>query len=81
MLITTPNGHWESDEHLHEFSLATFTAMLTRTGCESFEAAYLRDRDNRRRWLTAIAVNGENIAEPDDFFDRSATAKKRKLKR
>jgi 2-polyprenyl-3-methyl-5-hydroxy-6-metoxy-1,4-benzoquinol methylase len=81
MVVTTPNGHWESDEHLHEFSLATFTAMLASTNCESFEAAYLRDRDNRRRWLTAVVTSGESIAAADDFFDRSATARKRRQKR
>lgn len=76
-LITTPNGHWESDEHLHEFSLEQFTAILSKTGCESFTASYLRDRENRRRWLTAILFKAETEPTPDDFFDRSATAKKR----
>lgn len=77
-ILTTPNGHWESDEHLHEFSLESFTQLLIATGCESLETSYLRDRDNRRRWLTAIVRKEKSKAEPDDFFDRRATAKSRR---
>ena len=77
-VITTPNGHWESDEHLHEFTLSTFSEMLSKTGCESMEVGYLRDRDNRRRWLTAILLKGQSDPDPDDFFNRRAIARKRK---
>lgn len=78
LVITTPNGHWESDEHLHEFSLQSFSKILAQTECESFEASYLRDRDGRRRWLTATIRRAAAPAAPDDFFDRTATAKKRR---
>ncbi|HMQ04637.1 MAG TPA: class I SAM-dependent methyltransferase [Pyrinomonadaceae bacterium] len=78
LLITTPNGHWESDEHLHEFSLQTFCELLSRTACESLTTGYLRDRDGRRRWLTAILKKAETDPVPDDFFDRSATRKLRR---
>lgn len=80
LVITTPNGHWESDEHLHEFSMATFAALLPATGCESFECSYLRDRDNKRRWLTAIVRKEKSPPTPDDFFDRKAIARKRRGK-
>lgn len=79
-VLTTPNGHWESDEHLHEFSLESFSSLLAQTGCESMETSYLRDRDNRRRWLTAVLNQAVSPAEPDDFFDRAATARKRRQK-
>lgn len=77
-VITTPNGHWESDEHLHEFTFSKFSEMLSNAGCESMEIGYLRDRDNRRRWLTAILVKGGSDPAPDDFFDRRAIARNRK---
>ena len=78
LVITTPNGHWESDEHLHEFSMPSFSGILAQTDCESFEAAYLRDRDGRRRWLTAILRRAAKPSTPDDFFDRKATARQRR---
>lgn len=78
MVLTTPNGHWESDEHLHEFSLTSFAKLLASTGCESFEGSYLRDRDNKRRWLTAILRKPISTPEPDDFFDRREIARKRR---
>jgi 2-polyprenyl-3-methyl-5-hydroxy-6-metoxy-1,4-benzoquinol methylase len=77
LVLTTPNGHWESDEHLHEFSMRTFAEMITKTGCESFECSYLRDRENRRRWLTAIVRKPKTEPSPDDFFDRFAIMRKR----
>lgn len=77
-ILTTPNGHWESDEHLHEFSLESFSALLAKTGCESLQTSYLRDRENRRRWLTAILKKAAEPPEPDDFFDRAATARMRR---
>lgn len=81
LVLTTPNGHWESDEHLHEFSMKTFSEILSETGCESFECSYLRDRDEKRRWLTAIVRKAQSEPKPDDFFDRKAIARKRKEKR
>jgi 2-polyprenyl-3-methyl-5-hydroxy-6-metoxy-1,4-benzoquinol methylase len=81
LVLTTPNGHWESDEHLHEFSMTTFAEILSQTACESFECSYLRDRDNKRRWLTAVLKKAKNEPAPDDFFDRKAIARKRREKR
>lgn len=80
LLITTPNGHWESDEHLHEFSLRTFCDLLSQTGCEKLETGYLRDRDGRRRWLTAVLRKPDTDPVPDDFFDRNATRKLRQAR-
>ena len=78
LVLTTPNGHWESDEHLHEFSLETFAKVIAETGCESFECSYLRDRDGRRRWLTATIRKPLIEPVPNDFFDRRATARNRR---
>lgn len=78
LVITTPNGHWESDEHLHEFSLQSLVALLAQLPCEGFRASYLRDRDNRRRWLTATVDQADLSPADDDFFNRKATARKRK---
>jgi 2-polyprenyl-3-methyl-5-hydroxy-6-metoxy-1,4-benzoquinol methylase len=80
-ILTTPNGHWESDEHLHEFTLSAFSNILIETGCEALDVGYLRDRDNRRRWLTAVLRKPLSDPEADDFFDRRATARKRAEKR
>jgi 2-polyprenyl-3-methyl-5-hydroxy-6-metoxy-1,4-benzoquinol methylase len=80
MLITTPNGHWESDEHLHEFSMNSFSDVLAQTGCESYTCSYLRDRDDRRRWLTAILIKASREPAADGFFDRKATAKTRQAR-
>ncbi len=41
LVVTTPNGHWESDEHLHEFSLKSFSDLLVQTDCESYQAYIL----------------------------------------
>ena len=78
LLMTTPNGHWESDEHLHEFSMESLSAIVARTGCESFRVSYLRDRDNKRRWLVAKVEKPASEASPDDFFDRTAIARRRR---
>lgn len=80
LILTTPNGHWESDEHLHEFTLRKLSELLAGTGCESFEAGYLRDRDGRRRWLAAVVVRAEIEPTPDDFFDRGAIANSRRAR-
>ncbi|MER3428136.1 MAG: hypothetical protein C4334_08550 [Pyrinomonas sp.] len=53
LLITTPHGHWESNEHLHEFDLVSFGDILVKTEAETIKLGYLRDRENRRRWLIA----------------------------
>ena len=77
LVLTTPNGHWESDEHLHEFSMESLSVLISRTGCESFRAAYLRDRENKQRWLVAVINKPNSPPESNDFFDRRSTARKR----
>lgn len=78
LLITTPNGHWESDEHLHEFSLDSFSRLIIDSGAEILTISYLRDTEQRRRWLTARIVAPLCPATPDKFHSRLATAKARK---
>lgn len=78
LLLTTPNGHWESDEHLHEFSLPTLSQLLAVSGAEGFLAGYLRDVQGRRRWLVADANVAKNSATADDFNDRLVTIRHRR---
>jgi 2-polyprenyl-3-methyl-5-hydroxy-6-metoxy-1,4-benzoquinol methylase len=78
LVITTPNGHWESDEHLHEFSMTSLTQILTPLEPESVKVEYLRDRENRRRWLTAVLQKASTPQTPDDFHNRQAVAQKRR---
>lgn len=77
-LITTPNGHWESDEHLHEYSLQSFAHLVAGVAPESVQMSYLRDRDGRRRWLVARLVAPLSPPAPDDFHDRSSTVRQRR---
>jgi trans-aconitate methyltransferase len=81
LLLTTPNGHWESDEHLHEFTLESFAHLVTGVGPEPVRTSYLRDSDGRRRWLVARLVAPESPTTPDDFHDRSSMAQKRRTGR
>lgn len=53
LLVTTPFGHWESHEHLQEFDLRSFAKLFALESSESHRISFLRDRDGRRRWLTA----------------------------
>lgn len=69
LLITTPNGFWESNEHLQEFSFESFGALFSDTDAESVEISYLRDREGRRRWLVARLSRAER-PEKNDFPDR-----------
>lgn len=78
LLVTTPHGHWESNEHLQEFSLASFADAICRSGAESVTAGYLRDRDERRRWLVGQATAALRPPGADDFSDTQAVAKGRK---
>lgn len=73
LLITTPNGHWESDEHLHEFSLNSLSQLLINAGAEALTISYLRDVQQRRRWLTARIVAPLIPAAPDNFHSHVAT--------
>jgi 2-polyprenyl-3-methyl-5-hydroxy-6-metoxy-1,4-benzoquinol methylase len=78
LLVTTPNGHWESDEHLHVFSLASFSALLIDGGAEDLHVAYLRDVRNRRRWITGQVTAPQCPGAPDPFWDRRSTAAERR---
>jgi len=78
LLITTPNGHWESDEHLHEFDLVAFSRILALPEAETVRFGYLRDCNNRRRWLVGEIVAPVNPALP--LPDRWQIAKERRQK-
>jgi 2-polyprenyl-3-methyl-5-hydroxy-6-metoxy-1,4-benzoquinol methylase len=80
LLITTPNGHWESNEHLHEFSMESFAGIMAQTEAEQITVRYLRDRNNRRRWLTALIQAPPILPSEDDFESRSAIAKLRRFR-
>lgn len=53
LLITTPHGHWDSDEHLQEFTMSSFAALIAQVRPERMCISFLRDREGQRRWLTA----------------------------
>jgi 2-polyprenyl-3-methyl-5-hydroxy-6-metoxy-1,4-benzoquinol methylase len=78
LLLTTPNGHWESNEHLHEFSLDSFTEILVQVGAESIRAGFIRDEAGKRRWLFGQATRHTSPPTQDQFHDRRATAKMRR---
>lgn len=78
LLITTPRGHWENHEHIHEFTFTSFAGLImSALDAEAVDVGYLRDRDNRRRWLVA-SCRAASPADPDDFFDRRATRRRRR---
>lgn len=78
LLLTTPNRHWESNEHLHEFDFESLSKILARTSAERLSICYLRDRENRRRWLAAQVVSCLTPPTLDDFGSRSAASKTRR---
>lgn len=51
VLLSTPNGKWESIEHLHEFDMAKWCALLGRTGACAVSAFYIQDGHGKDRWL------------------------------
>jgi ubiquinone/menaquinone biosynthesis C-methylase UbiE len=77
LLITTPHGHWESDEHLHEFSFSSFLDLFPAPEVERLEVGYIRDRENRRRWLCAVAERARTPPATDDFFSAAAMRRRR----
>jgi 2-polyprenyl-3-methyl-5-hydroxy-6-metoxy-1,4-benzoquinol methylase len=79
LLITTPNGHWESNEHLQEFDLPGFSRLLAESGQESISASYLRDVENRRRWLVGQVWAPRVPPAKDDFNDHRSTARRRRV--
>ncbi len=80
-LITTPNGYWESNEHLQEFSIRSFFDTLVVTEAESITVGFLRDNQNRRRWLAGKISKAENEPAPDTFFNRKVIRERRKRKK
>lgn len=78
LLLTTPNGHWETDEHLHEFSLLTFMELFVGSEAETIQVGYLRDRDERRRWLVGQVTAPASPLRPDEFHDRRAVVRSRR---
>ena len=77
LLVTTPNGHWESDEHLQEFDLEAFARLFARSCAEAFHVGFLRDREHRPRWLVAEAFARPSTAKEERFSDRWTIAKER----
>jgi len=78
LLITTPNGHWETDEHLHEFNLHTFMELFAGSEAETIQVGYLRDGDERRRWLVGQITAPARPPRPDDFHGRWSVARSRR---
>jgi 2-polyprenyl-3-methyl-5-hydroxy-6-metoxy-1,4-benzoquinol methylase len=81
LVLTTPNGHWESDEHLHEFDLGSLSALLATLGAESFQAGYVRDRAGRRRWLVARILAPQTPPAADDFHRPWSAVRERRRKK
>jgi SAM-dependent methyltransferase len=81
LLVTTPNGHWESNEHLHEFDLSGFSRLFLGGLAETVTTGYLRDGENRRRWLVAEVFKARYSPSPDPFTDRATTSRKRNQRR
>jgi SAM-dependent methyltransferase len=78
LLVTTPNGHWESNEHLQEFNFEKFARIVVTGGAESVDLSYLRDGQGRRRWLVGQATVPDRPPEHDDFNDRPTIARIRR---
>ena len=47
LLVTTPNGHWESNEHIQEFGFEKFARTFFSQFADSIECSYLRDAQGR----------------------------------
>ncbi len=77
LLITTPNGHWESDEHIHIWTMPSLFKLLAKLDCESVEIGYIRDIENKRRWLSAVLTKPISTPAPDDFHSKVSTMRKR----
>jgi len=78
LLVTTPNGHWESNEHLQEFNFQEFARTLVSEGAESVVLSYLRDGQGRRRWLVGQVTVADRPSVQDDFNDRRIIARSRR---
>lgn len=51
VLLSAPNGKWESIEHLHEFDMAKWCALLGGAGARAVNAFYIQDQFGSDRWL------------------------------
>ncbi len=78
LLVTTPNGHWESNEHLQEFNFQKFAQTLVSEGAESVVLSNLRDGQGRRRWLVGQVTVADRPSMQDDFNDRRTIARRRR---
>ncbi|OHB71789.1 MAG: hypothetical protein A2V70_04580 [Planctomycetes bacterium RBG_13_63_9] len=78
LLVTTPNGHWENDEHLREYSFDSFVATMSQSDAESIHVSYLRDAQGRRRWLAGQVAVARRPPTEDDFYDRRKIARRRR---
>ena len=78
LLITTPHGHWESNEHLHTFTLERFASLLGASGGEHVRVSYLRDGDERRRWLVGEVLAAMRPPAEETFDSRRAIARTRR---
>lgn len=79
LLITTPRGHWESNEHLQEFEMDQFAALVGGAGAESVYMSHLRDSADRRRWLVAELTAPVRPPVKDQFSDRRNIARVRRV--
>jgi 2-polyprenyl-3-methyl-5-hydroxy-6-metoxy-1,4-benzoquinol methylase len=79
LLITTPNGHWESNEHLQEFSIESFAQVVAAAGAEAVSVTHLRDAMGRRRWLAGQITAPVTPPARDDFNNRRTVARRRRL--
>jgi SAM-dependent methyltransferase len=79
LLITTPRGHWESNEHLQEFEMDQFAALVGGVGTESVYVSHLRDSADRRRWLVAELTVPTHPPVEDRFNDRRDIARVRRV--
>jgi SAM-dependent methyltransferase len=78
LLVTTPNGHWESNEHLQEFNFEKFAQILVNESAESVVVSYLRDGQGRRRWLVGQVIVADRPAAQEDFNDRRTIVRSRR---
>lgn len=81
LVITTPNGHWESDEHLREWSMRSLSDALSTQAPAEFTVRYICDNQGRRRWLGAVLSMPEYPPTSDRFFDRKTIRRQRRLNR
>ena len=79
-LITTPNGFWESNEHLQEFTSDSLFGVINKVKPDKIEISYIKDFNNQRRWLNAILFKSDTEHLKDDFYDRKKVIANRKIK-